>query len=414
MVTIPAGQTISNAFALFGVSVGSTALDIIPLSGGFVPSSFPAGAWDVNTSGAANKFVDANPPSATCRAGGTANISQDPSVLATCGTPVTGAASDGATQLLMRTLAGLQGTACYEITSTSSFDQGTVATPLASTQAGANNLNYAFSLYKVPADYADTSNSRTVTVTFTYTPSIGNGNTTSFTADLTVLRPPVVLVHGLWSKPSAWGSSFVRNDSTHTTVTANYKSTNASHFAVNIPFVQQSIQNALQQFRATQNAVTQVDVIGHSMGGILSRLYSNSSQNTRVDNYNLGDVHRIITLDTPHWGSTLANLLVSLHTVAPTRGSQPDRGRHRERYRWSRLRSIRKQSRAAGHGSDCRRRLGFECQRRNLSSLPNGHREHSDGKRMHGLVHDSSAPLHQPRFSLPAEPGRWVPLSGGE
>jgi pimeloyl-ACP methyl ester carboxylesterase len=231
---------------------------------------------------------------------------------------VTGVASDGATQLLMRTLAGLPGTACYEITSTSSLDQGTVATPLATTQP-VNSLNYAFSLYSAPANYGDTSNSRTVTVTFTFTPSIGNGDTTSFTSNITVLRPPVVLVHGLWSKPSAWGSSFVRNDSSHTTVSADYSGTNASHFSVNVPLVQQAIGNALQQFRANQNAVTQVDVIGHSMGGILTRLYANSSQNTRVDNYNLGDVHRLITLDTPHWGSTLANLLVSLHTVAPTK-----------------------------------------------------------------------------------------------
>lgn len=318
VVTIPAGQTVSNTFALFGVSVGSTALDIVPLSPGFVASSFPAGAWDVNLSGSANKFVDANPPSATCRDSGSPNISQNPSILASCGVPVTGVASDGATQLLLRTLAGLPGTACYQITSSSSLDQGTVGTAVTTTQA-VNSENYAFSLYSAPANYGDTSNSRTVTVTFTFTPSIGNGDTTSFTSNLTVLRPPVVLVHGLWSGPSAWAGAFVRNDSYHTTVTANYKATNASNFSVNVPFVQQAVANALQQFRANQNAVTQVDVIGHSMGGILTRLYANSSQNTRVDNYNLGDIQRLVTLDTPHWGSTLANLLVSLHTVAPTR-----------------------------------------------------------------------------------------------
>jgi len=317
VVTVPAGQTTSNVFALFGVSVGSTKLDIIPLSPGFITTSFPAGAWDVNQSGgSASKFVDANSPSATCRDNGSPNISQNGMLLAGCGTSVNGVASDGATRLLMRTLAGLPGTACYEITSTSDLDQGTIETPLQVTDS-VNGLNYAFSLYDAPANYGDSTNSRTVEVTFTFTPNIGNGATTSFPADLTVLRPPVVLMHGLWSKPSAWSGDFVRNDNWHTTVKGDYQSNNAAHFQVNVPKVKEAIDNALKQFRANMNAATQVDVIGHSMGGILTRLYANSAQNTRVDNFNLGDVHRIVTLDTPHWGSTLANLLVSLHTVAP-------------------------------------------------------------------------------------------------
>jgi pimeloyl-ACP methyl ester carboxylesterase len=317
VVTIPAGQTQSNPFDLFGVGVGSTFLDIIPLSPGFGTGRFPAGAWDVNQSGGtAPKFLDANPPSATCRDAGTANISQSGTVLASCGASVKGVASDGTTQLLMRTLAGLPGTACYEITSTSSLDQGTIAGPLQTTQ-NVNGLNYAFSLYNAPKNYGDSSGSRTVTVTLTFTPNIGNGNTTSFTADLNVIRPPVVLMHGLWSSPSAWDASFDRNDAAHTTVRGDYKSTNASHFSVNVGAVKKAIDNALKQFRANMNAATQVDVVGHSMGGILTRLYANSAQNIRVDNFNLGDIHRIVTLDTPHWGSTLANLLVSLHTVKP-------------------------------------------------------------------------------------------------
>ncbi len=317
VVTVPAGQTVSNAFALFGVSVGSTKLDIIPLSPGFITTSFPAGAWDVNQSGgSASKFVDANSPSATCRDDGSPDISQDGMKLAGCGTSVNGVASDSATRLLLRTLAGLPGTACYEITSTSDLDQGTIETPLQVTES-VNGLNYAFSLYDAPANYGDNSNSRTVEVTFTFTPNIGNGTTTSFPADITVLRPPVVLMHGLWSDPTAWAGVFFRNDNWHTTVKGNYKSNNAAHFQVNVPKVKEAIDNALKQFRANMNAATQVDVIGHSMGGILTRLYANSAQNTRIDNFNLGDVHRIVTLDTPHWGSTLANLLVSLHTVAP-------------------------------------------------------------------------------------------------
>jgi len=319
IVTVPAGQTLSNPFALFGIDVGSTFLDIIPLSPGYIRSRFPAGAWDMNKGGGSTlKFVDANPPANTCRDAGSANISTNGSTLANCGTSINGVASDGVTQVLLRTLAGLPGTACYEITSTSSSPQGSIATPLTSTQQVAV-LNYGFSLYKAPANYGDgdSSGSRTVSMKFWYTPNIGNGNTTTITSDLTVLRPPVMLLHGIWSSSDAWDSSFKRNDSTHTTAVPNYKSTNAAHFTTNVPKAKEGIDNALKQFRLNMNAATQVDVIGHSMGGILTRLYANSAQNTRPDNFNQGDVHRLVTLDTPHWGSTLANLLISLHVSNP-------------------------------------------------------------------------------------------------
>jgi len=316
IVTIPEGQTISNPFALFGVSVGSTFLDIIALTPGFGSSSFPAGAWDVNPN-QASKFLDANPPSNTCRVAGTALLSTDPNVLSTCGVTVTGVASDGVTQLLLETSAGLQGTACYEITSTSSFDQGTVELPLLSTQP-VGKENDAFSFYQAPAYYGDSSGSRPVTLTFTYTPSIGNGNTTSITANLNILRPPVMLLHGLWSNLGAWPSNFNKNDAFHTTFAGDYSGTAASSFSVNEPQVQGFVETALDQFRANGNAATQADVIGHSMGGILTRLYADSGQFLRPDNYNVGDIRRLVTLDTPHWGSSLANLLVSLHQVRAT------------------------------------------------------------------------------------------------
>src|SRR2546429_3336411 len=98
IVTVPAGAVDSNPFDLFGVGVGSTFLDVIPLSPGFGTASFPAGAWDVNQSGGtAPKFLDANPPAGTCRDGGSPTISQTGTVLATCGASVKGVASDGAT-----------------------------------------------------------------------------------------------------------------------------------------------------------------------------------------------------------------------------------------------------------------------------------------------------------------------------
>jgi Bacterial Ig-like domain (group 2) len=55
------------------------------------------------------------------------------------------------------------------------------------------------------------------------------------------------------------------------------------------------------------------------MGGLLTRLFVGSSGFRRPDNLDSGDVHRLITLDTPHFGSNFANLLVGLHRVNPAK-----------------------------------------------------------------------------------------------
>jgi hypothetical protein len=50
------------------------------------------------------------------------------------------------------------------------------------------------------------------------------------------------------------------------------------------------------------------------MGGILGRLYAgefNEARYYRDDNLGAGDIHKLITLDTPHAGSELADLLVN-------------------------------------------------------------------------------------------------------
>ena len=53
-----------------------------------------------------------------------------------------------------------------------------------------------------------------------------------------------------------------------------------------------------------QIAATQVDVVGHSMGGMMTRVFSQKpAQYLRQENDVMGDVHKLITLDTPHEGS---------------------------------------------------------------------------------------------------------------
>ena len=316
-VTIPPGGTQSNSFTLFGISVGQTQLRLIPLTPGYATSVFPLGAWDINKSGSGSdqKFLDANDPVKSCRTAGSATLSTSATVQASCGRAVKGVASDGVNPLLLRTVSGLAGTACFEIISAPTLDQGTVLTPLTVTSNVAP-LNYGFSYYTPPAFYGDATESRTVQVEYSFTPNIGNGNTSKLKATLTVVRPPVVLVHGVWSNGNAWNGDFLRNDANRTAQAADYAATNAASFTTNATRVKTAVAQALTTMRKKSYAATQVDVTGHSMGGLLTRLYSDANDYKRPDNLNKGDVHRLVTLDTPHLGSGFANLLVSLHNVS--------------------------------------------------------------------------------------------------
>ncbi|GEM_PF-5888278 len=72
------------------------------------------------------------------------------------------------------------------------------------------------------------------------------------------------------------------------------------------------IKQALDHYRDQLGlAATQADVIGHSMGGLLARVYASDQYNPtyeRLENFNQGDIHRLITLNTPHHGSELAHV----------------------------------------------------------------------------------------------------------
>jgi len=322
-VFIPEGETASNSFQVFGITVGSTFLDITPLNPDFDSSSTPTTAWDVGAlaqggqSVLAEKFLDANPQTNTCWDSSSLDLSSDANVLSTCGAPVQGTVSDGVSELLMRLVAGLPGTACYEIASTAPPDQGVIQTEVTSTQT-VGDFEYGFSFYQAPNGYGEDSDSRTVQVQFFFTPSIGNGNTSSFASSLAVVRPPLLLIHGLWGDPQhSWPSLWDRGGPSYTTSRADYKATNASSFSTNLPKVQSFVATALQPARDKGYAATQVDVVAHSMGGLLTRLYAGSPQFEREGNFDLGDVHRLVTLDTPHFGSSLANLVVALNNNSP-------------------------------------------------------------------------------------------------
>jgi hypothetical protein len=88
-------------------------------------------------------------------------------------------------------------------------------------------------------------------------------------------------------------------------------------FEYNAGVVQQQIRQHLAVFKTGRNpaamsvAAVQVDVVAHSMGGNVTRTMPLLRDFVLGNTFGQGVVHKLITLDTPHTGSTLARLLVT-------------------------------------------------------------------------------------------------------
>jgi pimeloyl-ACP methyl ester carboxylesterase len=141
-----------------------------------------------------------------------------------------------------------------------------------------------------------------------------------YTRTLKLVRPPVVLIHGLWSSAATWQFPLMQ-DSRFQVFAGDYQNTNAARFRQNLGRPREFIDRALQAARRDKIAVTQVDVVGHSMGGILTRNHINLQNYKRNENFMQGDVHKLITLNTPHLGSPLANRLIALGNLNFGRGA---------------------------------------------------------------------------------------------
>ena len=63
----------------------------------------------------------------------------------------------------------------------------------------------------------------------------------------------------------------------------------------------------------------QVDVVGHSMGGLVARWFLDKTlASSGEGEYLIDPVHKLITVGTPHDGSELANALLSFQNNTPS------------------------------------------------------------------------------------------------
>ncbi len=172
-------------------------------------------------------------------------------------------------------------------------------------------------IYQVPDNFSTSNGSpdirtyRDITFSAIFFPADEDFGGPVETMDFKLVRPPVVLIHGIWSEGSTWTFPLVTDNRFSVTI-ADYKKTHASRFSTNIKVPYDFITEAINKSRRNMIAATQVDLVGHSMGGILSRNHVSSIYYKSKANFLLGNVHKLITIDTPHTGSPWGNLLVPI------------------------------------------------------------------------------------------------------
>ncbi|MFT3682668.1 MAG: hypothetical protein QM791_20595 [Ferruginibacter sp.] len=153
--------------------------------------------------------------------------------------------------------------------------------------------------------------------------------------DLRIVRPPLLLVHGLASGPPTW-SEFRHNNTILFTESDRWKYSHALTMNGRAKFIYNArllmggdlpdadtakgktntLQGNIEQIRGMGYAANQVDYVCHSMGGIMIRhaianfgykFYTGADDGNRFKNYNQGFTHKIVFVNSPHNSSILGD-----------------------------------------------------------------------------------------------------------
>lgn len=160
-------------------------------------------------------------------------------------------------------------------------------------------------VYTAPENYPIDKNGSSFTTKAKLTYSNGK-DTDSLFVDIEIARVPLVLLHGLNSDEDCWKSFAEKLVSENIYAKeqidrSGYARTNCRYFTTNVGVPQKKIDNLLRKYRSIYKIVaTKADLVGHSMGGILSRLHVQYISNENV--------HKVITVNTPHSGSELGDI----------------------------------------------------------------------------------------------------------
>ena len=141
-----------------------------------------------------------------------------------------------------------------------------------------------------------------------------NLGVTDIKPEIKLRRPPVVLVHGLWASPESWDTfeSGLNNNNQYLVQRADYGTTNADAISKNYGVVKKHVDIAIGKLTAEGFYAPKVNVIGHSMGGLLTKEYCRINRSECKDK-----VNKYISINTPHKGSELAQLVSNINHDKP-------------------------------------------------------------------------------------------------
>jgi PKD repeat protein len=146
------------------------------------------------------------------------------------------------------------------------------------------------------------------------------GGTITNSRNITIVRPPLALIHGLWSNAGLW-ASWSYFAAAHKLVPVDYKDTHSSSFATNVPIVAAQITQAIRLRNEHDKIMTgSVDVVAHSMGAVLVRHWAANTFNSdgsttpylNPESYLSGAVHKMVMINSPQWGADAAQALIAM------------------------------------------------------------------------------------------------------
>ncbi|MDR0829117.1 MAG: fibronectin type III domain-containing protein, partial [Prevotellaceae bacterium] len=163
-------------------------------------------------------------------------------------------------------------------------------------------------VYKAPDNYPNI-NEDICKDRLTLTITIGD---TTFTflniVEIEIVKVPVVMVHGFRSDPSTWNNlrNLLLNNGydNYQLNYVNYQRTNKMALQRNYEEIGRESKNAVIKTLQQGYFASSVDIVCHSMGGLLTKKYILTSPEKNKKMF-----HKFITLNTPHSGSQLGDVL---------------------------------------------------------------------------------------------------------
>lgn len=151
-----------------------------------------------------------------------------------------------------------------------------------------------------------------------------DGTTESNDLSLTVELTPVMLIHGLESN-SVHAFRIGESQGVHHRLTQDgfytdywdYDGTKGPEdiFRGGGSSLLSKIADVLDVYKAKNIACTRVDIVAHSMGGLMAKRFLETNECYSARSYKQGMVRRIVTIATPHEGSPIANYFMKDYSV---------------------------------------------------------------------------------------------------